>query len=77
METVMILSQVDDENCDTSDKVLQYQVADVLMFFLPGLASALEEIAISNEIQGHLITVVIKTNVSLLFFIHFKALNQK
>ncbi|XP_076287602.1 telo2 interacting protein 1 isoform X2 [Lasioglossum baleicum] len=57
VETVMALSQVDDES-DRSDIILQDQVADVIMLFLPGIASGLQEIAIGGEIQGHKLTTL-------------------
>lgn len=53
----MALCQVDDE-ADTSDIILQDQIADVIMLFLPGIVSGLQEIAMGSEIQGHKLTMV-------------------
>lgn len=57
----MALCKIDDET-DRSDIILQDQVADVIMLFLPGVVSGLQEIAIGNEVQGHKLTMVIKNN---------------
>ncbi|XP_012144590.2 telo2 interacting protein 1 [Megachile rotundata] len=57
VETVMALCKVDDET-DKSDIVLQDQIADVIMLFLPGIVSGLQEIAMGNEIQGHKLTMI-------------------
>ncbi|XP_076655997.1 telo2 interacting protein 1 isoform X2 [Halictus rubicundus] len=57
VETVMALCQVDDET-DRSDIILQDQVAEIIMLFLPGIASGLQEIAIGGEIQGHKLTML-------------------
>ncbi|XP_076173540.1 telo2 interacting protein 1 [Ptiloglossa arizonensis] len=56
-EAVMALCQVDDE-ADTSDIILQDQIADVIMLFLPGIVSGLQEIAMGSEIQGHKLTMI-------------------
>lgn len=53
----MALCQVDNET-DRSDIILQDQIAEVIMLFLPGIASGLQEIAMGNEIQGHKLTMV-------------------
>ncbi|KZC03991.1 TELO2-interacting protein 1 like protein, partial [Dufourea novaeangliae] len=57
VETVMALCQVDDKR-DRSDIILQDQIADVIMLFLPGIVSGLQEIAMGSEIQGHKLTMV-------------------
>ncbi|XP_054002777.1 TELO2-interacting protein 1 homolog [Hylaeus anthracinus] len=57
VEAVMALCQVDDE-ADRSDIILQDQIADVIMLFLPGIVSGLQEIAMGCEIQGHKLTMV-------------------
>ncbi|XP_078041858.1 telo2 interacting protein 1 isoform X2 [Augochlora pura] len=57
VETVMALCQVDDQS-DRSDIILQDQVAEIIMLFLPGIASGLQEIAIGSEIQGHKLTML-------------------
>ncbi|OAD52267.1 TELO2-interacting protein 1 like protein [Eufriesea mexicana] len=50
IETVMALCQVDDK-IDRNDITLQDQVADIIMLFLPGIVSGLQEIAMGNEIH--------------------------
>ncbi|XP_076226643.1 telo2 interacting protein 1 isoform X2 [Nomia melanderi] len=57
VETIMALCQVDDET-DRSDIILQDQIAEVIMLFLPGIASGLQEIAMGSEIQGHKLTML-------------------
>ncbi|CAL7933906.1 unnamed protein product [Xylocopa violacea] len=57
VETVMTLCQVNDE-ADRSDIILQDQVADVIMLFLPGILSGLQEIAMGSDIQGHKLTMI-------------------
>ncbi|XP_034174840.2 telo2 interacting protein 1 isoform X1 [Osmia lignaria lignaria] len=57
VETVMTLCRVNDE-IDKSDIILQEQVADVIMLFLPGIVSGLQEIATESEIQGHKLTML-------------------
>lgn len=57
IEAVMALCQVDDD-ADRSDIILQDQIADVIMLFLPGIVSGLQEIAMGSEIQGHKLTMV-------------------
>lgn len=54
----MTLCRVNDE-IDKSDIILQEQVADVIMLFLPGVVSGLQEIATESEIQGHKLTMVV------------------
>ncbi|XP_043802016.1 TELO2-interacting protein 1 homolog [Apis laboriosa] len=55
IETVMTLCQVDDES-NKCDVILQNQVADIIMLFLPGIICGLQEIVIGNETQGHKLT---------------------
>nr|XP_033325327.1 TELO2-interacting protein 1 homolog isoform X1 [Megalopta genalis] len=57
VETVMALCQVDDQS-DRYDIILQDQVAEIIMLFLPGIASGLLEIVIGSEIQGHRLTML-------------------
>ncbi|XP_076766159.1 telo2 interacting protein 1 [Xylocopa sonorina] len=57
VETVMALCQVNDET-DRSDIILQDQVANVIMLFLPGIVSGLQEVAMGSDIQGHKLTVI-------------------
>ncbi|OAD52266.1 TELO2-interacting protein 1 like protein [Eufriesea mexicana] len=57
IETVMALCQVDDK-IDRNDITLQDQVADIIMLFLPGIVSGLQEIAMGNEIQGYKLTML-------------------
>lgn len=54
----MTLLQVHDD-VDSSDIVLQKQIADVIMLYLPGVVSGLLEVALGSEIQNHKITMVI------------------
>lgn len=56
----MALCQVDDES-NRFDIILQDQVADIIMLFLPGIVSGLQEIAMGNETQGHKLTMVIQS----------------
>lgn len=55
----MALCQVDDES-NRFDTILQDQVADIIMLFLPGIVSGLQEIAMGSETQGHKLTMVIQ-----------------
>ncbi|XP_071865673.1 telo2 interacting protein 1 [Bombus fervidus] len=57
VETVMALCQVDDES-NRFDIILQDQVADIIMLFLPGIVSGLQEIAMGSETQGHKLTMI-------------------
>lgn len=52
----MCLAQVYDE--DTNDLEVRCSVANVFMFFLPGLASGLRSIALEDEKSGHKIIAV-------------------
>lgn len=54
----MALCHIDDE-ADKFDIIMQDQVADTVMAFLPGIISGLQEVAMGGEIQNHKITVVI------------------
>lgn len=54
----MALCHIDDE-IDKSDIVMQDQAADVVMIFLPGIVSGLQEIAMQSEVQNHRVTMVI------------------
>lgn len=56
----MALCQVDDES-NRFDTILQDQVADIIMLFLPGIVSGLQEIAMGSETQGHKLTMVIQS----------------
>lgn len=55
----MTLCQVDDKS-NKCDAIWQNQVADIIMFFLPGIICGLQEIVIENETQGYKLTKVIK-----------------
>lgn len=57
LECVMTLAQVHND-ADRDDIVFRHQVGDVIMFFLPGIVSGLQRIAMADEKQGHQITVV-------------------
>lgn len=56
----MALCQVDDES-NRFDTILQDQVADIIMLFLPGIVSGLQEIAMGSETQGHKLTMVVQS----------------
>lgn len=43
---------------DLGDKVLYNQIADMFMFFLPGLSSTFAEIAVSDAKTGHALLTV-------------------
>lgn len=53
----MVLCHIDDK-IDKSDIVMQEQVADIIMAFLPGIVSGLQEIAMGSEVQNHKVTMV-------------------
>lgn len=57
IELLMCLAQIHD-GAEIEDLELRYQVANVFMFFLPGLASGLRSISLEDEKSGHKITVV-------------------
>jgi hypothetical protein len=54
----MALCHIDDE-INVSDIVIQDQIADTVMVFLPGIVGGLQEIAMQNEVQNHKVTIVI------------------
>lgn len=54
----MVLCHIDDK-IDKSDIIMREQVADIIMAFLPGIVSGLQEIAMGSEVQNHKITMVI------------------
>ncbi|XP_043272166.1 TELO2-interacting protein 1 homolog [Venturia canescens] len=56
IETLMTLFQVHDE-VDTNDIVHRAQVASTVMFFLPGIAHGLHQVALGNDLQNHRITM--------------------
>ncbi|KAK2588803.1 hypothetical protein KPH14_001678 [Odynerus spinipes] len=57
IETVMTLCHVDDKS-EKFDIVLEDQIANTIMLFLPGIASGLQEVAMGSDIQGHKITMM-------------------
>ncbi|KAK1135126.1 hypothetical protein K0M31_007897 [Melipona bicolor] len=57
VETIMALCQISDES-NQFDPVWHDQVADIIMLFLPGVVSGLQEIATGNETQGHKLTMI-------------------
>ncbi|KOX73245.1 TELO2-interacting protein 1 like protein [Melipona quadrifasciata] len=57
VETIMALCQISDES-NQFDPVWHDQVADIIMLFLPGIVSGLQEIATGNETQGHKLTMI-------------------
>ncbi|XP_034936013.1 TELO2-interacting protein 1 homolog [Chelonus insularis] len=56
IEALMTLSYIH-ENADPSDIVLQNQVADIIMLFLPGIVKGLQEIYLENDIINHKVIV--------------------
>lgn len=58
IDAVMVLCHVDDK-IDKSDIIIQEKVADIIMAFLPGIVSGLQEIAMGSEVQNHKVTMVI------------------
>lgn len=58
LNAVMALCHIDDK-IDTSDIVIQNEVANTIMAFFPGIVNGLQEIAMGNEVQNHKITMVI------------------
>lgn len=56
---------------DFKDIVIRKQVAEVFLFFLPGVASGLKQIALEDEKVGHKIpmVIIIKTNNCPCFYI--------
>lgn len=57
LELLMCLSQVHD-GADATDAELRCCIADVFMFFLPGLACGLRNIAFEDEKSGHKVIAV-------------------
>ncbi|XP_014469143.1 PREDICTED: TELO2-interacting protein 1 homolog [Dinoponera quadriceps] len=57
IDAIMALCYVHDE-VDRSDIVLQEQVADTVMIFLPGIIGGLQEIIIEGEIQNHKVAMM-------------------
>lgn len=57
IELLMCLAQVHD-GADVNDLEIRCNVADIFMFFLPGIASGLRTIALEDEKSGHKTTVV-------------------
>lgn len=58
LNAVMALCHIDDK-IDSSDIVIQNEVANTIMAFFPGIVNGLQEIAMGNEVQNHKITMVI------------------
>lgn len=58
MECIQCLARVDDK-MDVDDVELKSNVADVFMFFLPGIAVGLKTIILEDEKTGHEVIVVI------------------
>ncbi|XP_019889129.1 TELO2-interacting protein 1 homolog isoform X2 [Ooceraea biroi] len=57
IDATMALCHIDDE-IDESDIVMQNQVADIIMAFLPGVVGGLQEIAMQSEVQNHRVTMM-------------------
>ncbi|XP_029161251.1 TELO2-interacting protein 1 homolog isoform X2 [Nylanderia fulva] len=57
IDAVMALCHIDDKT-DKSDIVIQDQIADIIMAFLPGIVSGLQEIAMGSEVQNHKVTMM-------------------
>ncbi|XP_011264133.1 TELO2-interacting protein 1 homolog isoform X3 [Camponotus floridanus] len=57
IDAIMVLCHIDDK-IDKSDIVMQEQVADIIMVFLPGIVSGLQEIAMGGEVQNHKVTMM-------------------
>lgn len=53
----MALAKVDD-NSNLADTEIRNQVADVFMFFVPGIISGLAKIVTEDEKIGHKVTLV-------------------
>lgn len=54
------------DKADRFDIVLQEQVADTIMVFLPGIVGGMQEIMMEGEIQNHKITMVIYVSCTYL-----------
>lgn len=60
MKCITCLARVDDET-DINDVEIKSNVADVFMFFLPGIVLGLKTIILEDEKTGHeVITVIYK-----------------
>ncbi|XP_025829077.1 TELO2-interacting protein 1 homolog [Agrilus planipennis] len=57
IKCLMTLARIEDCDISQEDVVLQAQVADVFIFFLPGIASGLKDIALEDEKFGHAVVV--------------------
>ncbi|KAK9303011.1 hypothetical protein QLX08_005183 [Tetragonisca angustula] len=57
VETVMTLCQISDES-NRFDPTWHDQVADIIMLFLPGIVSGLQEIATGSDTQGYKLTMI-------------------
>ena len=57
----MTLCQISDES-NRFDPTWHDQVADIIMLFLPGIVSGLQEIATGSDTQGYKLTMVIQRN---------------
>lgn len=64
MECIMAIAQVLEEK-DFQDVELRNQVAEVFLFFLPGIASGLARIALEDEKVGHKIPMVCSTQMRI------------
>jgi len=64
----MVLCHIDDK-IDKSDIVMQEQVADIIMAFLPGIVSGLQEIAMGSEVQNHKVTMVMYNIFTYIYII--------
>lgn len=62
MECIMAIAQVLEDK-DFQDTELRHQVAEVFLFFLPGIASGLARISLEDEKVGHKIPVVCSTQI--------------
>lgn len=58
MECILSLARILDDN-EFGDVVVRKHVAQVFLFFLPGLASGFKQIALEDEKVGHKIPQVI------------------
>lgn len=66
----MALCYVHDQ-VDKSDLVLQEQIADTIMIFLPGIIGGLQEIIMEGEIQNHKVTMVRYSCIHLVIIFTF------
>lgn len=63
MECIMCLARVSDE-MDASDAELKCNVADIFMFFLPGIAVGLKAIILEDQKTGYKVITVGTTAVA-------------